>query len=176
MLRSAAVVAVLALTAGVAQAQTLAATPCQASEHRQMDFWVGEWDLEFDNPNGTVGRATNRITRDEFGDCVVAEHFEQADTGYVGASWSVYDPQTGQWRQTWVDNAGTPFFLVGGPVEGQPHLFELRTTEPRGAQTPATRRMIWEQVTEDSLVWRWQTEQTDGSWADAWVLRYRRRN
>ena len=155
--------------------------PCSAPEYRQLDFWVGDWELEFDLPGGGKGSASNRITNDEFGPCAIVERFVQPGGGpggadYVGGSYSAWDPQTGKWRQMWVDNGGTPFVLVGGPVTGQPHVFELHTTEPRGpAGQVKPRRMIWESVTADSLVWRWQAREADGSWSDMWVLRYRRK-
>ena len=173
-----------ALASAEAGAQTPpppAAPPCTAPEHRQMDFWVGEWDLEFDQAAGQpVGRARNTITRNEYGPCVIVERFVQpggaAGGGdYLGTSYSMYDAQTRQWRQMWVDNAGTPFVLTGGPVNGEDHVFELVTTEPRGATNPVIRRMIWQDATADSLVWRWQARQPDGTWADSWVLRYKRR-
>ena len=36
-------------------------------------------------------------------------------------------------------------------------------------------RMIWEDVTADSLTRRWQKGKPDGSWTDLWVLHYKRR-
>ncbi len=148
--------------------------PCSAPEYRAMDFWVGDWDLSFDQGNGRTGHAVNHITRDEFGPCVISEHFEQADIFYVGTSHSTYDRLRKQWMQTWVDSQGSYLTLAGGPVAGQPWSFELATTEPRG---PAGNnfRMIWQDVKPDSLTWRWQQRQTDGSFTDSWVIHYRRR-
>ena len=148
--------------------------PCSTAEYRQLDFWVGEWDAEFALPGGKTGRAVNRITRDEFGDCVIAEHFEQADIGYVGRSHSTWDRVRKQWVQTWVDNQGGYITLAGGPVQGEPYSFRLDTIEPRG---PARKhfRMIWHDVTADSMTWRWQQRQDDGSYADSWVIDYKRR-
>ncbi|MEA3008559.1 MAG: hypothetical protein QOJ91_251 [Sphingomonadales bacterium] len=78
--------------------------PCAAAESRQLDFWMGNWDAEFALPGGRTGHAVNRITRDEYGDCVIAEHFEQSDIGYAGGSFSLYDSARKKWAQTWVDN------------------------------------------------------------------------
>ncbi|WP_310467108.1 hypothetical protein [Sphingomonas sp.] len=152
--------------------------PCAAAEYRQMDFWVGTWDLEFDNPDGSLGKAENVITAD-YGGCAIVERFRQLGGGpaggdYLGTSTSIYDAQTKSWRQMWVDNGGSMFDLRGGPVIGQKHSFELVNIEPRGPKQ-ATMRMIWEDVAKDSLTWRWQARQADGSWSDSWVLRYRRR-
>lgn len=166
------------MLAALALALTAPATPrppsCSPAEYRQLDFWVGEWDGEFALPGGKTGRAVNRITRDEFGDCVIAEHFEQADIGYAGASHSTYDPLKKKWVQTWVDSSGAYITLIGGPAVGQPYSFELVTTEPKGPKQTWS-RMIWQDVKPDSFTWRWQARQADGSWADSWVIKYMRR-
>lgn len=148
--------------------------PCSGPEYRQLDFWVGEWDAEFALPGGKTGRAVNRITRNEFGDCVIAEHFQQPDISYAGASHSMYDPARKKWVQTWVDSGGAYITLIGGPVEGRPYSFELVTVEPKGPKQIHS-RMIWQDVKPDSFTWRWQARQGDGSWADSWVIDYKRR-
>jgi hypothetical protein len=174
------VLATLVCLAATAKAQNAPVVPpCSGPEYRQLDFWVGEWDLEFTQQDGSPGKATNRITKDEYGTCAISEHFVQPGGGpggadFIGGSYSTYDAQTKSWRQMWVDNAGGLFDLRGGPVSGQRHRFELVNIEPRGPNK-ATMRMIWEDVTRDSLTWRWQSRQPDGSWADRWVLRYKRR-
>ncbi|MEO7826370.1 MAG: hypothetical protein ABIR60_04445, partial [Allosphingosinicella sp.] len=134
--------------------------PCSGPEYRAMDFWVGEWDAEFALPGGKTGHAVNRITRNEFGDCVISEHFEQADIGYVGASHSIFDPAEKKWVQTWVDSGGGYITLAGGPVQSQPWSFELVTLEPKGPKQ-VHMRMIWQDVKADSFTWRWQARQAD---------------
>jgi hypothetical protein len=59
-------------------------------------------------------------------------------------------------------------------VAGQRHSFELVTIEARGPKRQ-TLRMIWEAVTPEGFVWRWQARQAEGEWADKWVLRYKRK-
>ncbi|HZV84820.1 MAG TPA: DUF1579 family protein [Brevundimonas sp.] len=170
---AAAGLASIVLAPGSAQAQAQAqAAPCSTPEYRQLDFWAGDWGLEFDQQNGGVGTGTNRITKDEYGSCVITEHFAMPG-GFSGVSVSIYDPQLRTWRQTWVDNAGGVFVLTGGPVTGQDHIFEMRTVD-RGP-SGANRRMIWQDVTADRLTWRWQRETTEGQWVDMWVIRYRKR-
>jgi hypothetical protein len=180
MLKFAAAVSA-ALIAGVACAQTPAPAasggppppPCSTPEYRQLDFWVGDWELTFPAGNGQTGKASNRISKDEYGSCVITEHFTQPN-GFKATSVSIYDRQRGVWRQTWVDNGGGVFVLEGGPVTGQPHVFEFHTVEPRGPQK-LMMRMIWENLTANGLVWRWQSQQPDGSWKDQWVLNYKRK-
>jgi hypothetical protein len=163
-----------AATGSASAQQPPTQAPCSDPAYRQLDFWVGDWDASFDAGGGKTGHASNHITRDEYGACVIAEHFAQPDVGYVGGSYSMFDNQTGQWRQTWVDNRGSLFVLTGGPVSGQSHVFELKTADVRGP-TKAFKRMIWQDVKPDSFTWRWQSQEPDGSWKDAWVLHYTRR-
>ena len=145
--------------------------PCAGAEHRQLDFWVGEWRADFDLPGGKRGTATNRITRDEYGACVITEHFYQPDIDYRGHSVSMYDAKTKQWRQTWVDSQGSYIALAGGPVSGQPHSFELATVQAG----PSLSRMVWQDVKPDSFTWRWQKRASEGAaWEDSWVIRYSR--
>ena len=174
MLLSVPFAAAAAVQTAPAAAPVAPTQACSGAEYRALDFWVGEWELSFEKADGTPGRAVNRITRDEFGSCVISERFEQADIGYTGASYSTYDKPLGQWVQTWVDNSGAYITLAGGPVEGKPYRFELKSLERRGPMK-AWFRMIWEDVKADSLTWRWQQQQPDGSWKDSWVIRYQRR-
>jgi hypothetical protein len=150
------------------------APPCTAAEYRSLDFWVGEWELSFRQSDGSTGHAVNRITRDELGACVISEHFEQADIGYVGMSHSTWDRARKQWVQTWVDNQGGYITLAGGPVQGESFSFRLDTIEPRGP-AKAHFRMIWQNVTPGSLTWRWQQRRPDGSYVDSWVIDYVRK-
>ena len=159
--------------------QTAGTAPCNSPEYRQLDFWVGDWDLEFTNSDGSIGKAANRITSNEYGSCVILERFElkgggPGGTDFIGTSYSTYDAQTKSWRQVWVDNQGGFFDLKGGVVTGQPHTFEFVNIEPRGPRN-ATMRMIFQDVSRDALTWKWQRQQPDSSWVDQWVLRYKRR-
>lgn len=146
---------------------------CPAAEYRQLDFWVGEWALSWAGPNGQRRTGTNRITRDEYGTCVITEHFRSADGSLKGHSVSSYLAPAKAWRQTWVDDQGGYITLTGGPVSGQKHGFELESYLRQPG--PALTRMIWEDVKADSLVWRWQKRApADGPWQDVWVVNYTR--
>ena len=161
----------LLLAAPLASAQT----PCTAPEASTLDFWVGQWELSWPAPGDTTGallHGTNTITR-TLGGCVVEERFK-ADTGFEGMSVSVFQPATGQWHQTWVDNGGGYLTFTGTPaLDG---AMELRTSPFTNAQgQQQTNRMTWREVTADALTWHWQAS-TDGgqTWRDLWVIRYQR--
>jgi hypothetical protein len=104
--------------------------------------------------------------------CVVHERFSAA-TGFEGESFSVLTPAG--WRQTWVDNSGG-YLLFDGTTDADGRVVEMRQAPfetPQGQMQ--TNRMIWEDVTDDALVWRWQASLDDGAtWQDRWVIRYTR--
>ena len=161
--------------AGVASSieaqQSAPAKPCVGPEFRTLDFWVGDW-VAHDQTGQAIG--TNRITRDEYGDCVITEHFRMGDGSMIGHSVSIYRPGLKQWRQTWVDSQNGFFDLVGGPVSGGDHIFALENK--RVTDTQAYQRMIWQDVKPDSFTWRWQQRaKPDQPWADSWVILYKRK-
>ena len=148
-----------AFVAAPASAQSPAPTPppCSGPEHRALDFWVGEWIAE-DEQGQPIG--TNRITRNEYGDCVITEHFRMSDGSLIGHSVSIYRPGLKQWRQNWVDNQNSYFDLVGGPVRGTDHAFFFENK--RVTETQAHQRMIFQDVKPDSFTWRWQKRAKPG--------------
>lgn len=165
-----------AATAFVACALALPAAaqppaPCSAEEARQLDFWLGDWDLTWDGGSGT-----NRITR-LFGDCVIEENFrgDMPAGEFLGHSVSVYDARAGEWRQTWVDNQGGYLQFTGGlEADGVMRLYG----EPRPMPDGRTRimRMSWVDVTGDTLDWRWERSFDGGeTWETAWAIHYVRR-
>lgn len=148
---------------------------CDQPVGQQFDFWLGEWDLQWPGgqggtPEGEPGRGTNVITK-VLGECVIQEQF--SSPGFKGMSLSTVKRQTEKWHQTWVDSQGGYLTFTG---EFQDGVMELRTdpfTNPDGAEQ--INRMIWEDITADSLRWRWQRSLDDGeTWEDLWVIRYAR--
>jgi hypothetical protein len=53
-------------------------SPCTAPEYRALDFWVGDW-IAKDETGKPIG--TNRITRDEYGNCVHHRAFSDERRG-----------------------------------------------------------------------------------------------
>lgn len=161
------------LCASNAQAQTPPPAPCTSAEFRQMDFWLGQWDVRWDAVTGIpAGAGTNTITR-EYGGCVIQEAFDggPASGGLIGHSVSTFHAPLGKWRQAWVDNQGGYFAFVGGP-EGE--RFILVTS--RIADNVPVQRMVFEDIQANSLTWRWQmTPDAGATWTDQWVIHYTRR-
>ncbi len=98
------------------QTSTAAASaqPCRAAQqYRQLDFWVGEWEVQ--GPKGkTVGSSSVQLI---LGDCVVFENWTGA-SGYTGKSFNLYDARTRKWKQAWVDDRGGMLEFVGEFKDG----------------------------------------------------------
>lgn len=85
--------------------------PCSAPEHRQFDFWAGDWDtFETNDAKTVVARGRVEVILDG---CVLRETYEGAD-GLTGESYSIYDAARKLWSHTWVTNRGQLVVLEGG--------------------------------------------------------------
>ena len=138
---------------------------CEAAEHRQFDFWVGDWTVT--TPQGDLA-GTNRIERTLKG-CVLVENWSGSKGG-AGNSFNLWTAVDGRWHQVWVDDSGNMLALSGGfdgkrmvltgahPTPGRPAL----TTTERITWTPleaGTVRQLWESSTDGGVTW---TSQFDG--------------
>ena len=152
--------------------------PCRGQHFDEFDFWIGEWDLtwpaeQMGGEPGATGSGTNRIER-VLGGCVIEENFATAGGGFLGHSVSVFDPTSEIWRQTWVDNAGGYIALEGEFAGGR---MELRTAPVERNGYLAVNRMVFGDITDDSLSWDWQGSRDGGeTWTDLWNIAYRRQS
>jgi hypothetical protein len=106
------VVAALALASvsALVQAQAPPTPACDSPEHRQFDFWVGEWDVFQTGKDAPV--ATSRIER-LYAGCVIRENW-MPNQGSAGGSLNMYDARDRKWRQTWADASGSWVEFAGG--------------------------------------------------------------
>ena len=171
--RGAAAIAFGALLAAGTPALTQEATapaprPCSGPEHRQFDFWVGDWEVT--QPDGTVA-GTNRIEI-ILGGCVLQESWRSANGQSVGHSFNVY-ARDGKWHQTWVDNGGLLLELVGGLEDGRMVMSQERAT-PDG-QT-ALHEISWTKMETGQVKQHWRATTDDGqTWKDVFVGIYTRK-
>lgn len=87
---------------------------CNSTEHRQFDFWIGDWDA-FD-VGATTPVARLRVTQILDG-CVLLEEYD-GDDGTKGKSFSIYDASRQVWHQSWVTNHGKLLLLDGKFAKG----------------------------------------------------------
>lgn len=143
-------------------------TTCNAPQASQFDFWIGEWELTW---NDTI-KGTNTITK-EMNDCVIYEHFNDPRNNYKGSSWSVYNTQTNQWQQTWVDNSGGYIELIGGMIGGK---MILTTPERKSTTGTILHHMIFYNIGDDSFDWNWEASVDHGvTWDLKWKIHYQRK-
>ena len=163
-------VATLALLAApTALAQGQPTYGCDTPESKQLDFWVGDWELTYTS-GGKEVKSRNRITKTLDG-CVVLEEFTGAPgTKLDGRSYSTYDRATKRWKQTWVDNTASYLDFEGATVEGD--MAFVRSAARAGKVTH--QRMVFRDVRADSLTWLWQSSPDEKAWTTHWEIAYRR--
>lgn len=94
----------LVAAATPALAQTTPATPpCQETERRQFDFWVGDWDVY---PTGQDVLVAHSTIEKLYGGCAVRENWKPLK-GTGGGSLNAFVPGDRSWRQIWTDSSGT---------------------------------------------------------------------
>jgi hypothetical protein len=143
---------------------------CDSPESKQFDFWVGEWDLTFQN-EGKPAHSRNHITKILDG-CALLEEFRgPPGTPLEGRSLSSFDRATHRWKQTWTDNTASYLDFTGGFADGRMVL--AREAGPEGKRF--LQRMVWQDIRADSLTWLWQRSDDGGkSWKTNWQIEYRR--
>ena len=146
--------------------------PCSQKEAKQFDFWIGTWDLEWTDAQGKPQKGTNTI-RKILNDCVIEENFNGGGSpAYLGKSHSMFDAQSGKWKQTWVDNAGAYLDFTGELADGKMILQREFISE---AGKKIMQRMTFYNIQKDSLEWVWESSQDEGkTWKVNWKLNYKR--
>jgi len=135
------------------------AMPCEfAPEHREFDFWIGEWHVA--DANGTP-QGENSISKEENG-CVLVEKWTGGG-GSTGMSMNFYDPGRQKWVQQWVSGNGGFIDIEGGIENGSMVLTgtirDLRSDDTlpfRGTWTPLEDgrvRQFFEQSSDDGETW-----------------------
>lgn len=136
------------------------------------DFWVGEWEVSWEEGE-EMGRGTNHIEKTLDGN-VIRENFiilEGQNEGFKGTSISVYQPRFERWKQAWADNGGG-YYDFTGKVDGEKRIFQTDILE-REDGSKFTQRMVFYDITEDSMTWDWESS-TDGgkTWSLNWRIFY----
>ena len=143
---------------GVVASTSDAAPPasCATPEHRQFDFWVGDWQVH--KPDGTFA-GINRITL-EYGSCVIHERYVTG-RGYSGESLNIYDASRKVWHQTWVDGTGL-LLTLEGQWTGKSMVLEGQAPGADGAM--AKQRITWTPNADGSLRQLWESADAKGAW------------
>ncbi|PWN05469.1 hypothetical protein DDZ15_14375 [Rhodohalobacter mucosus] len=139
------------------------------------DFWVGEWNVSWDEGDGSKGRGINIVEKTLDG-TVIQENFsitEGQQSGFKGTSISVYQQRFERWKQAWADNNGG-YYDFTGDLDGEKRIFRTEMRElPDGRRL--MQRMVFYDIAEDSLMWDWEASYDGGeTWTLNWRIRYNR--
>src|SRR5437660_9082640 len=147
------------LLTAIAVAQDTTATksqpqPCSAPEQKQMDFWLGDWELTWPgNSTGDAGHGTNSIKRILDG-CIVEENFSGGESMHLRRrSVSIFRARPGRWKQTWVDNEGGYLDFSGEFKAGQ---MVLAREDVRLDGCKVQQRMVFKHRGRNEFEWRWE--------------------
>lgn len=151
--------------------------PPKTAPENLFDFWVGEWELTWQDAQGNPQQGYNRIVK-ILDDQVIQENFETIPTSesasvFRGMSLSVYNPRTEQWHQAWTDNQGGYYNFIG-QFEGDKRMFVTKATNQRGKEI--IQRMVFRDITQDAFVWDWESSSDGGqTWQLNWQIHYQRK-
>jgi hypothetical protein len=111
--------ALFAALAGPAPGQTATPAPppaaCTGPEHRQFDFWVGDWDVY---PTGKSNLVAHSLIEKLYAGCVVRENWMPLK-GTPGGSFNHFDRVDSRWHQVWMDASNSRVAFDGGLVDGK---------------------------------------------------------
>lgn len=146
--------------------------PCQDHqkhpEYRQLDFWVGEWDV-FNTLQQKVGTSS---VQSILKDCVVYENWKDG-VGGEGKSFNKFNPSLQKWEQFWVADTGTTTHYTGA-LEGDRMVYLADTKTAAGA--PYLQRLSFTPLAADK-VRQFAEISTDGgkTWSVGYDFTYMRK-
>ncbi|HWA58025.1 MAG TPA: tetratricopeptide repeat protein [Gemmatimonadales bacterium] len=141
------------------EAARLSFYPCDTIPHaRDLDFWVGEWDV-YNTAKQQAGQSS--IQRILSG-CVVLENWS-GGFGDNGKSFNWYNTRTGEWQQTWVADQAYSTEYRGGKREGDTMTLLAKTVTAAGVPAETRLRLtrlddnrvrqLFEQSTDSGKTW-----------------------
>ena len=145
----------MATTTNAAARASARPLPCSGAEHRQFDFWLGEWEVR-DAKGARLG--ANTITR-TLGGCALLESWRGAK-GLKGTSVNAYDAARKVWHQTWVDDQGG-VLLLEGRFEGGRMVLEGRSPQAEGGEV--RNRITWEKAPYGRVRQVWESSKDGGA-------------
>ncbi|MFN8336990.1 MAG: tetratricopeptide repeat protein [Cyclobacteriaceae bacterium] len=100
------------------------AMPCLAlPDYRQLDFWIGEWNVIDTNTGKMAGNSKIELILDN---CVIQENWQPV-AGFAAKSFSLFDAATGKWKQTYVTGDGQLLEFTDGQSQDGALQFKLKS-------------------------------------------------
>jgi hypothetical protein len=147
-------------------------TPCTANPvYRQLDFWIGDWDVY--GLNGKkAGDSRIELILDS---CIILENWKSASSNYSGKSFNTYNSTSNQWQQTWVDNIGGTLEYLEGNYNNNRMTFQTKPFN-FSKDTIAVRKLSLYNLSSDKVRQHFEITKDNGvTWKTEYDLQYRRR-
>lgn len=150
--------------------------PCNTSDYRDFDFWLGDWKVTSTNADGEqILAGHNTISKIE-GGCILHEQW-RGQGGTTGQSLNGYDKNRDVWQQTWMDNQGTVLTMIGG-MQGTDMVLGGKGPALDGSDTQWAHEIRWHPDAESGDVtqtWRAKSDD-DAEWRVLFTGLYQRSN
>lgn len=141
-------------------------------EHRQLDFWIGTWDVIRPDDGQKLGENTIQPVEGLNG-CALMENWTSA-RGFSGKSLNFYDVQRRTWRQVWVDGFGGALDYREGELRDGAMHFSGLTIGAAGDTT--LQKLVFTPVAADTVRQVFESSKDGGTtWTTDWVGVYIRR-
>ncbi|MBW3553557.1 MAG: hypothetical protein KY466_08605 [Gemmatimonadetes bacterium] len=139
-------------------------------ERRQLDFWIGTWDVIHPEDGRPLGV---NVIEPILNGCALMESWTAARGG-VGRSLNFYDPQRRTWRQVWVDAFGSVLDYREGEFRDGAMRFRGITIQPAGDTT--LQKLTFHHVATDTVRQVFESSKDRGAtWSMDWEGIYVRR-
>ena len=149
--------------------------PCRSlTEAKQLDFWIGSWDVtpwQAPPASNPASIGTN-VVEPILEHCVVLENWTGA-VGGSGKSMNFWDTNRRQWRQIWVADGGGSLDYAGSFRDGA-MWFEGWTLAPNGARV--LQKLTFFPISRDTVRQLFETSSDSGkTWQPGFDGRYVRK-
>ncbi len=143
---------------------------CTSEQHRQFDFWVGEWEVK--NPNDqVVGSSKIELVAN---DCALLENWTSAQ-GSEGKSLNYYSILDQKWHQKWIGANGIPIEFSGSYDAEEKALKYSGDGVGRGG-VPLLNKLTFYQLSDDHVRQLWEQSTDEGkTWNTVFDGHYHRR-
>lgn len=107
--------------------------PCvDTAENRQLDFWIGEWDVVATNGGAAAGSSKIESI---LGTCVIQENWTTGGAAqHAGKSYNTFNPNLKRWEQFWVDDTAGMIHFYGSLKDGVMDYWTDEVPQPDGTK------------------------------------------
>ncbi|HKF05752.1 MAG TPA: hypothetical protein VKB49_25760 [Candidatus Sulfotelmatobacter sp.] len=138
------------------------AKPCAGGEHRQFDYWLGNWSVSYGGP--PAGTSKVELALDQ---CMIVESWDGA-RNHSGKTIFAYSPDDHSWYGIFADNEGRVHIFNQGKVSAGTAEFQGTSHGPNG-ETVLNRVKIV-RASADKVEQTWEKSADNGA---TWNMVYR---